>query len=117
MMTTRTDKTHPSGKPNEDKFNFSEHCRDLDSADAFSQPDRTGVGLRDFVKREIQRETLTYSGGGSTEVLIRGRAFLRVMPSGEFELSIFRGRNTFDTFYSWDRDELVRYAESLQGGK
>jgi hypothetical protein len=115
MTTTRTDKTDPSRKPNSDKFDFSQYARDLDRADAFGQIDTRGASLRPFLERELQLQASASTGG--SETIIRGKAFLRQMPSGEFQLSISRGRNTFDVYYSFNRDELVQYALSLQEEK
>lgn len=114
-MTTKPAKTDPWEKPNSDKFSFEEHARELARTEheQFAQPDiPPAIGLREFLNRETRLQ-MARGGPGSTEVLIRGKAFLRVMPSGEFELKISRGRNTYDTFYSWDRAELERYVQSL----
>ena len=108
-MTLKVDRRSawhdPNFEPNEGPAKFD---------DQFSQVDQRGLGLRPFIEQQTQIRAANSTGG--TQTLIRGKAFLRQMPWGEFELSIFRGRNTYDTYYSYDRDELVRYAASLQEG-
>jgi hypothetical protein len=113
----RTDKTDPSRKPNSDKFSFDEYARNMDRADLFAPLDDRGSArpLRDFVERELHIRSATSTGG--SETIIRGKAFLKQMPSGEYELLISRGRNTYDTYYSYDRNELIQFAQSLQEGE
>jgi hypothetical protein len=93
--------------------NFQANEGPADTADQFSQVDSPAAGLRGF----IERETYARAGSsGTSEVLVRGKIFMKQLPHGEFELLIYRGRNTYDAYFADTRDELIRFAESLQEG-
>ena len=100
---------------NSDKYDHNKHCRDREHDDDFLI-DRRGSGLRSFVKKELEARAVNRSG--SSETLVKGKIYLRQMPSGEFEMLVYRGRSAYDAYYSFDREELVKYADFLiQEGK
>jgi hypothetical protein len=98
---------------NDDKFNYDEYSRNLDRADAFSQPDRSSGGLKAFVQREMQAQA---ASSGTNTTLIPGKLYLRQQPSGLWELTHNRGRGTFDCYTGETREEMLALAESLQEG-
>ena len=100
---------------NEDKLDYDKRCRDR-AHDNDHLIDRRGSGLRSFVEQELNTQAVNRNG--SSETLVKGKIYLRqMMPSGEFEMLVYRGRSAYDAYYSFDREELVRFAESLQEGK
>lgn len=113
-MTTKPSKTDPWEMPNSDKFNFSEHAKNLDAQELFSQPDLPpAIGLRQFLNSETRLRAAT---SGSSTTLIPGRLYLRQQPSGLWELCLNKGRGCFDCWVSESREEMLALAESLQEG-
>jgi hypothetical protein len=110
-MTLKTDKRSAWFDPNEDKFSFAEHARELDAQNQFAQPDTPpGIGLRQFLSRETRAQA---ASTGSSEVLVQGKIFLKQIRDGTWELIVYRGRCTYDVYPGETREELVEFAETL----
>lgn len=114
-MTVKVDKKSGWFDPNEDKFNFAEHARELDARDEFAPPVAPpGIGLRQFLDRQTR---LQAASSGSSETLVPGKLYLRQQqPSGLWELLHNRGRGTFDCYPIESQEQLIQLCQSLLEG-
>jgi hypothetical protein len=108
---TKVSKNDSWAKPNEDKFDFTQHARELDAQNQFAPLDTPpGIGLRQFLDRETRLEA---ASSGSNETLIPGKLYLRQQPSGMWELIQNRGRGSFHCYPSESRKELLELAKTF----
>ena len=107
---TKVSKNDSWAKPNEDKFDFNKHARELDSQNQFAPLDAPpAIGLRQFLDRETRAQA---ASTGSSETLIPGKLYLQQQPNGTWNLIHNRGRGLFDCFPG-EREELLEFAKTL----
>ena len=108
---TKVSKNDSWAKPNEDKFNFDQHARELDARDDFSQVDAPpGIGLRQFIDRETRLQAA--SSGGGNRTLVPGKIYLKQLRDG-FELLVYRGRSCYDAYPGATAEELLEFAKTF----
>src|SRR6266849_699530 len=101
-MAIRTNRNDPWHGPSS-SFQPSEGPA-RDSSDQFAPLDLRGTGLRGFVERELQSRAATSSGTNLT--LVPGKIYLRQLPSGQWELLVYRGRSCYDAYLGETREEM-----------
>jgi hypothetical protein len=108
---TKVSKNDSWAKPNEDKFDFTQHARALDAQNQFAPLDTPpGIGLRQFIDRETR---LQAASSGSNRTLVPGKIFLRELRDGTYELLIYRGRCTYDAYPGATSEELLEFARQF----
>ena len=107
--------TSAFGKPNDDKFDFDSRARELDARDEFEPAGIHGISLRGFLEQKLQQRNPTFESC-SSETLGPG-VYIRGTQDGRYELVVYRGRQAYDIYSGDSREELVRFAETLQQGR
>ena len=111
---TKVSKNDSWAKPNEDKFDFTQHAVELDARDEFAQPDTPpGIGLRQFLDRETRLQAA--SSGGGNRTLVPGKIYLKQLRDGSFELLVYRGRSCYDAYPGETAEELLEFARQFVG--
>ncbi len=82
------------------------------ASDDFAPLALTGSSaLRDFIQRETHASIVD---NRSSETLGKG-VYLRRLPDSSYELLIYKGRSSYDGYYSDDREKLLEIAAEKMG--
>ena len=111
---TKVSKNDSWAKPNEDKFDFNKHAREMDAQNQFAPLDTPpAIGLRQFLDRKTRVQA---ASSGSSTTLVEGKLYLRQNSSGSWTLEHNRGRGRFDCYSIESQEQLIELCESLLKG-